>query len=948
MTGPRGTGKSHFALVLANFVRRNPDDEAMQPFWEKLRADEEAYELARRARERTHPYLVVIPNPAGDPHGVDHALQVALNEALQREGVSFRPSSVYSAAVDKIRYWQQNDPEAYQKLQRELGRLGCDVDIIQRRLDNCDSDAYEAFTKAHREVAHNTEFNPPISDTAELYEETCKFLRRQADQRWQGIFVIWDEFGTYLAGIARTPHSRENQRLQSFIEFCKRSSDNQVHLVAIAHQSFEAYAGGESAKQEFEKLHGRLMDSEYYLRAATDLYEMEEMTNSVIVQHAESQAWNEIRNHKDLDVLVDKVVDWDLYKGKDRTWVSNVIVRGCYPMHPIAMFCLPWLADRVGQETRSLFCFFGDARNGGLMEFVRGREAVDQISGRLCLYTVDLLANYFAPGMQNSSEYRRTAIAMNEAMPQCGESELARRVVQTVAVLEIVDHSRLRPTEDVIADSLWLGNEERKELSGVLAELRDKGALKYRQSTKEYSLRSVAVGIDVEEAINQEIKRIADTFDLAAALQELGEIELSLTADKYNDRHFTNRPVDWKFLSPSSLQYDVRPSDPNGCTVLYVLAETEDDIKDVEYRVWEPTRNNPQLVVAIPKTPVTYRERALRLKAIRNLLLQESASKPSSPEYKQELLELQNETWQQLKNDMRDWLAPEGFVWYNAGNVARQVKDLDVYLSGVLEHVFPRMPAIKDKAINHFAKKDSERRSRLEALDKILRSDGTFQIKKSGGTAVDRILRACVKETEIAEKRGESGDYETFTLRAQPPVRSVLQDVWAVISNYVLARDGTVTLVSEVVKALREPPYGMTPQSIEMVLGSFLGTIIDGCVLRRNSDFQEPSGATVHEMVENPSDWAIVYYVASDEDRQYVKNIRALVGATEKLVGMSIWDAGKKALSDWFRNLPRVSRAGFGYPEDCEELCSNVVKLLSNPAAAVDARKFLKEELPRA
>jgi hypothetical protein len=117
ITGTYGTGKSHFGLVLANFVSRDIDEPDFSPFFDKLRErDDELTKSIRNLRKAQKRFLLVLPEPHWDPEGFHHSLLTALAEALERAGISYRPSTHFTSALERIEDWRKQRPEAYEKL----------------------------------------------------------------------------------------------------------------------------------------------------------------------------------------------------------------------------------------------------------------------------------------------------------------------------------------------------------------------------------------------------------------------------------------------------------------------------------------------------------------------------------------------------------------------------------------------------------------------------------------------------------------------------------------------------------------------------------------------------------------------------------------------------------------------------------------------------------------
>ena len=245
ITGTYGTGKSHFGLVVANLISRDIADLDFEPFFNKLRErDKELANSIQASLRNSRRFLLVLPELSGGPEGFHHSLLIALNEALAREGIEFRPKTHFAVALERIEDWRtQSTDGAFPKLEKELERHGYTVDQLTDGLGTCKENFYRLFEQVHQAVAYGVSFEPMRqSELKEVFAETIKYLRDS--EQWNGIFIIYDEFGTYIFNIANAPESLEAKKIQNFAEFCKRTGEEQCHFMVIAHQTIADYALG--------------------------------------------------------------------------------------------------------------------------------------------------------------------------------------------------------------------------------------------------------------------------------------------------------------------------------------------------------------------------------------------------------------------------------------------------------------------------------------------------------------------------------------------------------------------------------------------------------------------------------------------------------------------------------------------------------------------------------
>ena len=318
-----------------------------------------------------------------------------------------------------------------------------------------------------------------------------------------GIILVADEFGSYLSSIARDPDGREAREIQDFVQFCKRSREDQVHVVLIAHRTLADYAAGYRSRDEFTKLAGRFIGSEYSLSMAGGQTETIDMIDSVILPRRDSadraELWSRIE--RALQRWQDWAVNADLFPGKERTWMRDQLVTGCYPLHPAAVFCLPWLSQRVGQANRTTFKFLDSDEPGGLRAFIT-QTPVEASPGALNLYTPGQLLAYFRNGIEERSEYRPILLAQNDALASSPPSPLAKRLIEILAVLEIVQQPVLPRTRAILTALASSTTAEAEEAGHMLDLLLQQRVIRFREINGQYELRRRTTGeIDVYEAI---------------------------------------------------------------------------------------------------------------------------------------------------------------------------------------------------------------------------------------------------------------------------------------------------------------------------------------------------------------------------------------------------------------------------------------------------------------
>jgi hypothetical protein len=976
ITGSYGTGKSHFALVLANLVSRPVDDTDLAPFFTKIRQkDESVHRYVHNQCAVSKRFLVVIPEPHWDPRGFNHSLLAALMEALEQERIEFCPPSNFTAAVKRIEDWQATDQEAYEKLNKALLRRAKTIPIIIDRLVKFDDDAYNLFKEAYSEVAHGALFQPlAVADPRKIYEETIKFLRSTGD--WQGVFILYDEFSNYLTEMARDPDSIEGQMLQRFAEYCKRTGENQCHLVMIAHQTLKDYAKGYRTQQEWEKIYGRFIRGDYGLTTLSEENEMENMIDSIINQRGEQadeiELLKEVYGHSDLTIAADTVRERDLYPKQDVKWLESVLLRGCYPLHPYATFCLPWLSKNVGQSHRTVFTFFDDPREGGLRHYIDSTSMFTDDDDHLNLYTTDRLIRYFSDAAKGKPDYKPIMLARDEALAICGAHKLSRRIVDAIAVLNIVGHPKLLPTKETIVEALHVPPQITNEIEQLLVELFEKKVLRFRRATQHYELPYRTGEVDAKDAVDGIKDTLRESFNLVNTLNTKYGL-VPIEARQYAEKHFVTRKAVREFIFPTHLSNPQtyleriekwyspdRGKYEGDALVLYVVAESAADIANAKNYLENEACQHSHLVVAVPKTTMDFAEAVLEVEAAKRLKAQGLTTESGAVD-RDDLNAVLSDAETIVNEGLAAFLSADNFTWYCGGNVTTVKRNGEEgYISEILGHVLGKTPAVRDVAtMTPLAGKSKKwLKDRQDAVGMLVGVKGPFPIRKSGGSAVDRILRACLKKTELLKKMSDKGKIEEFQVRGDPPAKSELAEIWQLLRSNIVDPSGKPVEMGQLVRTLLESPYGLSHQLIEILLAAFLRNIKDECVIFSNhievtktGDFSLYSQMPITAenliwLVSHPDDRAMYYFEVSDVERGHITGIIEMVDPEGEFVAdVGLWENSKNSLLGWFGALSRIttSATNFRHPES-----RDLIELLSDQNRTRDAKQLLKQYLPQA
>lgn len=928
ITGSYGVGKSHFGLVLANYLSLNIENKNLQPLLEKIKEkNDELYKNLISIRSKIKPFLIVIPKPGGDPLGFTHSLIFTLKKTLENAKIEYEPKTNYLAAIKRIRYWQENEPEALKRLKSSLNGRHMNIDILIGRLQNYDKDAYDVFCNIHKEVAFSVPFSPEgYTDVEDIYSEVIGVIRKEYG--YQGILIIFDEFGPYLRKMADDPFGEQGLQLQNFLEFCKGSGENQCHLIAIAHMSLKDYTEGQ---KEWEKIFGRFEGSEYYISFLSEEYEINDLIDSIIIQHFEGEIWNIIKNDNQWNQFIDIIEKKGLYKNKGVEWIKKVIVSGCFPLHPLTTYVLPYISENIGQRTRTLFRFIGDPTPRGFKNFVENNYLFDK-NGGFVLYTIDKLFDYFETAIRDTKKTTGIYNGYEGAIIYSQKRGLSERALKIIAILSIINSPILRPTFETIVNAMNLKSEKEGELIKILTDLIEKKVLRFKRQTKEYLFPKGAEK-DIEEYINEEIESLRPTFNMIETINLDFNIE-PIKAREYNDNIFSNRRACCQYIIPSSLsnpqQYlnyinlfhvPERKKYIGDILVLFVICENDKDIQKAKDYVISPKCQHPQLVIAVPKNPIELNKIILHYNAVKRVY-EKSKMEIEFSELKDEIEEYYIDIRDSVRNKLNEYREANNIIWYRNKSINSTLNkdEEEIYISKVMYSLFSDTPVIRrDKVAHQIETTDTEKKHRLDAMSKILSTKGPIEVKKKGLSAIDANLQAVFIDHDILEKKGDKGISYTYELK-EPSLETKLGKIWSMLSNEFLVKDKEI-YPENIIITLLKPPYGLTHQLIDLCLAAFFRGKDDQFYIVSNRKKAQKKNIvsllqdekldedTIYRLVRDPNNFILYFYEVPPLLKQYINNLIKVVNLSFEIeMGISLYDSARNELLKWFNIIPEITK----------------------------------------
>ncbi|GLV54348.1 hypothetical protein KDH_11960 [Dictyobacter sp. S3.2.2.5] len=890
--GTYGTGKSDLMLMISNYITRSSDDPLLTPFFERLHnLNSSKAKAIYDARLHKPPFLLVLlqaDTATTFSSFVLDGLQKALDQSGQSEIMS---PTYYRAATDLIAQWERDLPENVDRVDRWLQEnYGMTLGQLKRDLMSPQADtALETFRLVTNKII-GMPFHPTavIERPDDAFDAVSKRLVESG--KYSGIFIIADEFTHLLQNLAESSVAAPDiKAIDNLAETAARSGKNQIHFYVVSLHGFSS-AGNQantvSSQTALERTGGRFIQGQVSLRSQY----MEELISAAIVKKVPPASLFEKDIQQQDELLSLTMGLWGQHSEKrDREWMKETIVQGCFPLHPLTAYCLPLLNNRLAQNERTMFSFLWD-ENRGLKSFIDTAHLRSN-DGRLNLLSLDQLFTYFEGSLRekNTELYYLYQQFSSKLTPEQIRIGLEGRLLKALILLDMITgdpssvSSNLRTNRELLRHALNLSRTQMTELNTALQQLEQAG-IAYPNQAGYYQL--VKQGQANPSELRGRVEQYAKTMPFLT-LNELNSQHLLIDIDAttYNKRHGTDRKLIAKFVSsadltnPASLLKDLPQTDG---LLWYVIASTEAERRQACIEAIRLTKTYDQLVIAILRSPTDIIERLKRKIAVEKLSHDPEYDKPSYQELLNENGLVGSDYYSAFNKESQRFEQYAEIEWYQQGRATTvqtrlQLEDL---ATRVMEKVFPYTPTHSTR--QHLSKAPRNTTKLKEALDALISAPFNRPANTSKKSITDAILINGAQELDLIEYIDQKGGYNVYNVCA--PVNDHSKIVWQYLDSQ-LQKQGVNW--AEIVEHLQSPPYGLYKPVIQLFLAAFLRLNRDYIEIytttnnygMRNSYGQriDVTGETIIKMVDNPKDYLINYKPLPPQQKEFLMGLKDIL-----------------------------------------------------------------------
>jgi len=847
-----GHGKSHLALVLANYFARPNDSEEVKAIFGRVDQALDNPGLAEHYRDfkKERGEFLVIRLRGDTPRPLNEqffpALRQALAEHAQTRGVEL-PFWTKAAA----QYLRSLSPEALKTANDFLEQYGQDVPSLLQEVEEYHEQAYDHYVEVFTHLNHGV--RPSAEGHASLSEAIHWVVDNYCGESklLGGLLILFDEFSLYVQRYAQSKAVGELQDLLQgvenhpkraiFLAFAQHDPDDVAEQVLYGGQSLQ------SLKKELQRLPRKyalysLMESvldSYLKQSETDWPEFlkDPKVRGALLGEASEVTWKAFSKHYNDELK------WSYDKFRE------VVSQGCFPLHPMTTALLCQIKVQQGEDigtARTALGFVRDqleqrasqpAYSNGRINWILPIALVDYFEGRLASDSPNLYAAYAKAKRDLEPVFGEKATPVQEAVLK---ALLLQEVAQPSAVPNLKQHELLAQMcgfdEDDVLDAL-------KELSR-----HNNNIIRYDPIHRTNSFWPI--GTDpwrLETAIQEKAKGIrlepaefADklkTFLQSDSLYNFGSIPLEVdwghskdwTADEYIiTADLLTRDRLQALLPCFSLSRDGLQDGKRGLVLWMLMADQADrdalrqQVKAALAETW-PEETPPPVLVMIPRGPTPEMvDLFRRIKALENVgqdrdLMKEVGQQAHQQEILQTKASLAKALARLRGDDSRVWDIPR-----NPDElVVPQVYQAPVAASRPMtaRHVLTQLyeMAYRVRPPEFFTQYQATQVKLRDAVKNVAKN-----LIHNRASSVLTGIHAVSKDLCNIYLASSWGLLMPGDLTLQKPTSLQLEHTWDLLSARIGPGAQDVRL-AEVVPTLLNPPYGFDYNTATLLLCAWIG-----------------------------------------------------------------------------------------------------------------------------
>ncbi|WP_113928078.1 hypothetical protein [Bacillus sp. P14.5] len=881
--GPYGTGKSLLGTLIAGMASRTVSDSSFEFLKKKFtNVDDEIYGQLSEFQLKDKKYLPVILN--GNEGSFRQSIISAIMKTIEENNLEIIIPGIINKILKTVEKWEEEFPKTYKEFKKQLRDSERSIDVWRVNILNYEKEEIAWFKNIFPSLSSGAEF---IVDFKEDFTEQIKFVIDQLDKQNLGLFIVYDEFGRFLQSLQPNMIHETMQDLQDLAELSDHHAKH-LHLLFITHKNLRHYflKLSEEYQNEFQRIEKRFQlyhidsDRSTFIRITESLLSKMEQKRE-IPNLTETDVKNELRKYP-------------LFSHLNQVEIEKLVIKGAYPIHPVAIFMLPHLSSYFAQNERTLFTFLQSKEKGGLVNHIKHNTGY---------YLTYKLFDFFFPEIDQEEYVENKGLEIyKKLVPRIpiDKNEL-KNLFKFLSLWSITNlSSKQKLTSDFISFAMSL---EKELVENQLLQLSKLKVIRFNRIQGSWELfEGSSIDLDHEILLRKETSTITSN-------QKKGILEKTLNrkyflSNDYNDQKSMTRFASVNIILSSEIldaNFDsskIRFEMNSDAIVNYVLIEDTQEYEIVIEKL--ASINDKYSYFCIPFKSIQEVKEELFQYHILTTLKQDADFMKNDKDLLNEVTIKLEDVFYTLTNFMKTYTEFSGELqWYLNGKKL-QIKNEIIFekiLSNRMFEIFPLTPEVRNDSFVRRKINSVQRKAGFKVVDHIIEdyNEGGLAIE---GNGPDYLIYATIF-------KNNNLDLSNLNEIESIEFNSLRNDL---VSELLRKDQGKL---SDLTQILKLEPYGIRAPLIPIILISLLRDKWDQLMFYRNEMYVPAiTGEKLYQMVEEDTEYEFAFYNFDEKYKPLFNFLKETFGeyVSETALRSATPIVLSSGLLNWLRSLPRFTQ----------------------------------------
>ncbi|MBD2567735.1 hypothetical protein [Anabaena lutea] len=823
-----GKGKSHFAVVAANYFKQLLDGSEIQGILNQIKIAAENNQGILEdltAYKRRNPKHLVICISGDEGIDLRQIFLKSLRQTLENEGIT--DSLAQQLCQKPLEYLYNLTEEQINQVNHFLETTGNQFGDFDSLIDLLEKDNYRVISTV-KEISRQLNKGFAIDfDTDLKIEEILAELINQLcsgeNAKYAGILILFDELNAYLQAWAKDSFNSGGLTLQSITNICENNK-SKLALVCFTQIRPLKSVPSQSA-DDYKKLASRLEIAESTYEPISSL---ELVIKALLPKQDNTNLWNQFFQIWNNTLLTDsrKSHEHRINIYRERGWslqeFNNTLTIGCFPLHPLNSYLLCNLDFTQGRtaiqyikEDVKNFINSQPVEKNGKLNYLAPISLIDAFKD-----------NFYQPEFyRHYSEYQKAY-----------DTIAASATVEEIAVLKglllfYVSHNKLhKPASEkhdfILSELTGLSEKQTKETLEKLTQ--DRKVIYFNSGDNTYRFYAGSNLLEISQEIAEEASKQANKISVNLAVNHCQkEVITYLQFDKIEGTAFIEKNqllndewfFEYKFYSITDFEqalsdYKTIENSAGKGIFAYVLAETIEEIQYIRTKVNQlisQSKHKDSIAVTIPNKPV--REICVDLLKLDIIRRKTTAEKQEAGTA---LQQLSKELQDKIKRKIKEVIASANYYCLNLDELNTiEKQDRESIVSHLLSNLYSFVPPIAKN--DKMALKSSTGNTIIGYLAKRLLEDDLNPTKFPNQSYHTLVTQVFINSWGLFKTASQK-------YSVQIPTNKNVITAWNKIDELTALRNKQQTSINidKIWQELSKPPFGYNEYTFTML---FVGWI---------------------------------------------------------------------------------------------------------------------------